>query len=146
MMLQVFSIVTDALGVRYRAIYSQMSQGSGGRKMLDPIVIPTLYFVSVVQLVLQALVFVYAYKVTRITGSFQAWTLIIAAFAILTVRSVVSLFMTLSLPADQVSTLIESVGVTTTLVSSVVNLAAGIALFLGFFGLAKRFQAQAKSK
>ena len=88
----------------------------------------------------------YAYKVTRITGSFQAWTLIIAAFAILTVRSVVSLFMTLSLPADQVSTLIESVGVTTTLVSSIVNLAAGIALFLGFFGLAKRFQAQAKSK
>src|SRR3989454_2957912 len=49
------------------------------RIMLDPIVIPTLYFVSVVQLVLQALVFVYAYKVTRITGSFQAWTLIIAA-------------------------------------------------------------------
>src|SRR3989454_10056157 len=50
-----------------------------GRIMLDPFVIPTLYFVSVVQLVLQALVFVYAYKVTRITGSFQAWTLIIAA-------------------------------------------------------------------
>jgi len=58
----------------------------------------------------------------------------------------VSLFMTLSLPADQVSTLIESVGVTTTILSSIVNLAAGIALFLGFFGLAKRFQAQAKSK
>ena len=114
------------------------------RIMLDPIVIPTLYFVSVVQLVLQALVFLYAYKVTKITGSFRAWTLIIAAFAILTVRSVVSLFMTLSLPANQVSTLIESVGVTTTILSSIVNLAAGVALFLGFFGLAKRFQNQAK--
>ena len=114
--------------------------------MLDPIVIPTLYFVSVVQLVLQALVFVYAYKVTRITGSFQAWTLIIAAFAILTVRNVVSLLLTLTLPAEQVGTLIESVGVTTTIVSSIVNLAAGIALFLGFFGLAKRFQNQAKIK
>ena len=121
-------------------------QAPEGRIMLDPIVIPTLYFVSVVQLVLQALVFVYAYKVTRITGSFQAWTLIIAAFAILTIRSVVSLFMTLSLPADQVGTLIESVGVTTTLISSIVNLAAGVALFLGFFGLAKRFQNQAKIK
>jgi len=114
--------------------------------MLDPIVIPTLYFVSVVQLVLQALVFVYAYKVTRITGSFQAWTLIIAAFAILTVRNVVSLLLTLTLPAEQVGTLIESVGVTTTIVSSIVNLAAGVALFLGFFGLAQRFQNQAKSK
>src|SRR5438132_13585080 len=114
--------------------------------MLDPIVIPTLYFVSVVQLVLQALVFLYAYKVTKITGSFQAWTLIIAAFAILTVRSVVSLFMTLSLPADQVSTLIESVGVTTTLVSSVVNVAAGMSLLLGFFGLDKRLAAHAKSQ
>src|SRR6267143_2937479 len=114
------------------------------RIMLDPIVIPTLYFVSVVQLVLQALVFLYAYKVTKITGSFRAWTLIIAAFAILTVRSVVSLFMTLSLPADQVSTLIESVGATTTILSSIVNLAAGVALFLGFFGLAQRFQNQAK--
>jgi len=113
--------------------------------MLDPIVIPTLYFVSVVQLVLQALVFLYAYKVTRITGSFQAWTLIIAAFAILTIRNVVSLFLTLSLPADQVSSLIESVGVTTTIVSTIVNLVAGIALFLGFFGLAQRFQSQAKS-
>ncbi len=114
--------------------------------MLDPIVIPTLYFVSVVQLVLQALVFLYAYKVTRITGSFQAWTLIIAAFAMLTIRNVVSLFLTLSLPADQVSSLIESVGVTTTIVSTIVNLVAGIALFLGFFGLAQRFQSQAKSK
>jgi hypothetical protein len=83
--------------------------------------------------------------VTRITGSFRAWTLIIAAFAILTVRNVVSLFLTLSLPADQVSTLIESVGVTTTIMSSIVNLAAGVALFLGFFGLAQRFQNQAKS-
>ncbi|OLE91369.1 MAG: hypothetical protein AUF79_04965 [Crenarchaeota archaeon 13_1_20CM_2_51_8] len=123
-----------------------MSQASEDRIMLDPIVIPTLYFVSVVQLVLQALVFVYAYKVTRITGSFQAWTLIIAAFAILTVRNVVSLLLTLTLPAEQVGTLIESVGVTTTIVSSIVNLAAGVALFLGFFGLAQRFQNQAKSK
>jgi len=83
--------------------------------------------------------------VTRITGSFRAWTLIIAAFAILTVRNVVSLFLTLSLPADEVSTLIESVGVTTTILSSIVNLAAGVALFLVFFGLAQRFQNQAKS-
>src|SRR5712664_2708238 len=108
--------------------------------MVDPIVIPTLYFISVVQLVLQVLVFLYAYKVTRITGSFRAWTLLIAAFAILTVRNVVSLFLMLSLPADQVGALIDSVGVTTTILSQIVNLAAGIALFLGFFGLAQRFQ------
>lgn len=113
--------------------------------MLDPIVIPTLYFISVVELILQAGVFFYAYRVTKLTGSFRAWTLIIAAFALLTVRNVVSLLFELMLPTDQVSSLIESVGVTTTILSSAVNLAAGAALFLGMFGLVKRFQSQPKA-
>ena len=113
--------------------------------MLDPIVIPTLYFIAVFQLILQAAVFYYAYRVTRVTGSFRAWTLIIAAFAILTVRNAVSLMLTLTLPSDQVSSLIESVGLMTTILSSAVNLAASVALFLGMFGLVKRFESQPKS-
>ena len=113
--------------------------------MLDPIVVPTLYFIAVFQLILQALVFYYAYRVTRVTGSFRAWTLIVAAFAILTIRNLVSLLLTLTLPTDQLSTLIESVGVTTTLLSSAVNVAASVVLFVGMFGLAKRFQNQPKS-
>lgn len=112
--------------------------------MLSPMVVPTLYFFSVLELVLQALVFVYAYKITRITGSFRSWTLIIIAFAILTIQNVVSLIFSLSLPADQVSSLIESVGVTTILMGQVVNLVAAVSLFLGFFGLAQRFQNQSK--
>lgn len=114
--------------------------------MLDPVVLPTLYFLSVLELVLQALVFVYAYRISKITGSFQAWTLIIVSFAILTVRNAVSLLFTLTLPADQVSSLIESVGVTSTILSSAVNLIAAVALFLGFFGLVRRFQSQPKSQ
>jgi hypothetical protein len=113
--------------------------------MLDPVVIPTLYFFSVLELVLQGLVFFYAYRISKITGSFRAWTLIIIAFAVLTIRNVVSLMLTLTLPADQVATLIESIGVTTTIVSSAVNLVAAVALFLGFFGLVKRFQNPPKS-
>ena len=113
--------------------------------MLDPVVIPTLYFISVVELILQAGVFFYAYRVTKLTGSFRAWTLIIAAFALLTVRNVVSLLFELTLPVDQVSSLIESVGVVTTILSSAVNLVAGVALFLGMFGLVKRFQSQPKT-
>ncbi len=110
--------------------------------MLDPVVIPTLYFIAVFQLILQALVFYYAYRVTKVTGSFRAWTLIVAAFAILTVRNLVSLILTLTLPADQVTSLIESIGVTTTILSSVVNVAASMVLFLGMFGLVKRFESQ----
>jgi len=113
--------------------------------MLDPVVIPTLYFISVVQLILQAGVFFYAYRVTKLTGSFRAWTLIIAAFALLTVRNVVTLLFELMLPSDQISSLIESVGVATTILSSAVNLVAGLALFLGMFGLVKRFQSQPKT-
>ncbi len=113
--------------------------------MLDPVVIPTLYFISVFQLVLQAGVVLYAYRVTKLTGSFRAWTLIIAAFTLLTIRNVVSLFLTLSLPADQLSSLIESIGVVTLILSSAVNIAAGVALFLGMFGLVKRFENQSKA-
>ena len=66
--------------------------------MLDPIVLPTLYF-AVLELIFEAGVVFYAYEVQRITGSFRAWTLIIAAFSLLTIQSVVGLALTLS-PAN----------------------------------------------
>jgi hypothetical protein len=113
--------------------------------MLDPVVLPTLYFISVFQLILQAGVVFYAYRVTKLTGSFRAWTLIIAAFTLLTLKNVVSLFLTLSLPADQLTSLIKSIGVVTLIASSAVNVAAGVALFLGMFGLVKRFENQPKT-
>jgi len=113
--------------------------------MLDPVVVPTLYFISVFQLILQAGVVFYAYRVTKLTGSFRAWTLIIAAFTLLTIRNIVSLFLTLSLPADQLASLIESIGVVTTIASSAVNIAAGVAMFLGMFSLVKRFESQPKA-
>jgi hypothetical protein len=113
--------------------------------MTDTVVISTLYFISVFQLILQAGVVFYAYRVTKLTGSFRAWTLIIGAFTLLTIRNVVSLFLTLSLPADQLTALIDSIGVVTTILSSAVNIAAGVALFLGMFGLVKRFENQSKA-
>ncbi len=113
--------------------------------MVDTVVISTLYFISVFQLILQAGVVFYAYRVTKLTGSFRAWTLIIAAFTLLTVRNVVSLFLSLSLPTDQLAALIDSVGLVALILSSVVNMAAGVALFLGMFGLAKRFENQSKA-
>jgi len=113
--------------------------------MADTVVISTLYFISVVQLILQAGVVFYAYRVTKLTGSFRAWTLIIVAFTILTIRNVVSLFLSLSLPAAELNALIDSVGVVTIILSSAVNIAAGVALFLGMFGLVKRFENQSKA-
>jgi hypothetical protein len=114
------------------------------RKMLDPIVLPTLYFIAVLELIFQAGVVFYAYKVTRITGSFRAWTMIIVAFSLLTIQSVVGLVLTLSLPTDQIANLIRSVGETTTILGSTVTAIAGALLFIGVFGLAKRFENQAK--
>jgi len=113
-------------------------------RMLDPIILPTLYFIAVLELIFQAGVVFYAYKVTRITGSFRAWTMIIAAFSLLTIQSVVGLVLTVSLPTDQIANLISSVGETTTILSSMVTAIAGALLFLGVFGLAKRFESQAK--
>ncbi len=113
--------------------------------MLDPIVIPTLYFATVVQLILQAGVVWYAYRVTKITGSFRAWTLIIAAFVLLTIRNVVSLILTFLLNPNEVASLIESIGVGTTIASQIINVTAGVILFLGMFSLVKRFESQSKS-
>ncbi len=112
--------------------------------MLDPIVLPTLYFIAVLELIFQAGVVFYAYKVTRITGTFRAWTMIIAAFSLLTIQSIVVLVLSLLLPSDQITSLISSVGETTTILSSTVTAIAGALLFLGVFGLAKRFESQAK--
>src|SRR2546428_10996709 len=113
--------------------------------MLDPVVLPTFYFISVFRLILQAGVVLYAYRVTKLTGSLRAWTLIIVAFTILTVRNEVSLFLSLSLPADQLASLIDSVGVVKLIATSAVNVVAGVAMFLGMFGLAKRFENQSKT-
>ncbi|HZD12338.1 MAG TPA: hypothetical protein VE177_02310 [Candidatus Binatus sp.] len=112
--------------------------------MLDPIILPTLYFITAIEVIFQIGVVFYAYKVVRITGSFRAWTLIIAAWLIVTVQSIMGLILTLTLPTDQLANLISSIGETTTILSSMINLVAGLLLFLGVFGLAKRFQSQAK--
>ena len=112
--------------------------------MVSSYVLPTLYFITAVEVIFQAGVVFYAYKVSRITGSFRAWTMIIAAWSIVTIQSIVSLVLTLTLPTDQLSNLISSIGETTTILSSTVNVAAGLLLFLGVFGLAKRFQTQGK--
>jgi hypothetical protein len=113
-------------------------------KLLGPVVIPTLYFIIVFQLILQAGVFYFAYKVTKLTGSFRAWTLIIAAFALLTISNVISLILSLSLPINQLSSLIETAGVATVIATSSISVAASVALFFGMFGLVKRFESQAK--
>jgi len=70
--------------------------------------------------------------------------MIIVAFSLLTIQSVVGLVLTLSLPTDQIASLISSVGETTTVLTSMVTAVAGALLFLGVFGLAKRFESQAK--
>ena len=63
--------------------------------------------------------------------------MIIAAFWLLTIQSVVGLALTLSLPADQIANLVSSVGATATILSSAVTAIAGALLFFGVFGLAK---------
>jgi len=54
--------------------------------------------------------------------------------------------MSLSLPADQVTSLIESIGIGTIVIGAIVNVAAGVILFVGVFGLAKRFESQPKAQ
>src|SRR3989442_4895059 len=78
-------------------------------RVLDPIVLPTLYFMAVLELIFQAGAVFYAYKVTRITGSVPAWTMIIVALSLLTNPNVVGLGLTLSVATDPICKLIRSV-------------------------------------
>src|SRR5947209_16812218 len=86
-------------------------------KVLDPIVLPTLYFIAVLELVFQAGVVFYALKVTRITGSFRAWTMIIVAFSLLTIQSVGALVRPFSFQTDKIVILLVSLEGLTTILS-----------------------------
>src|SRR5437899_11604126 len=66
-------------------------------RVLDPIVLPTLYFIAVIELIFQTGAVFYAFKVTRITGALRAWTMTIVAFSLLTIHGVVGFVLTLSL-------------------------------------------------
>lgn len=113
--------------------------------MADTVIITGLYLVVALQLIGQAGAVYFAYRLTRLTGSFRAWTLIIAAFVLTTGSSVLGLILLLAIDPNQIASLIQSIGLGTTILSDTVNIAAAFLLFLGMFDLVRRFQRAPKN-
>lgn len=111
--------------------------------MTDTIVMTGIYLVVVVQLALQAGIIFSAYRVVKLTGSFRAWTMIIAAFLLGAVSGLMGIFILLSNP-DQITSIVQSFGASTIFLSDALSIATSLLLFFGMFDLRKRFEHAAK--
>lgn len=115
--------------------------------MVDVVIISLLLLSSLVQLGATLGAVYFAYRITRIIGTFRAWTLVISAFVLLTLRNVSSLLLTLSLPPEQLASILEAIGPTGLWPSQLINIGASVLLLVGMYGLVKTFERQSnKSK
>ncbi len=112
--------------------------------MADIVIITSLFMVVALELAAQAGAVYFAYRLTRLTGSFRAWTLIITAFILTTASSVIGLIFLLAINPDQLVSLVQSIGFGTTILSDAVTVAAAFLLFFGMFDLVRRFKHTAK--
>src|SRR6266699_3085545 len=99
--------------------------------MADATLLTGMWIVAVLQLILEAGIVLYAYRLTRLTGSFRAWTMIILAFILL-------------LNPDLIAGLVQSISLPTLIVSYSVSIATSLLFFFGVFDLVRRFKLAAK--
>ena len=107
--------------------------------MADVVVLTAIWTIAVVQLGLQAGNVFNAYRLTKLTGSFRAWTMIILAFMLTTASSLFGLFLLLSNP-DLIAGLLQSLNVGTLVVSYAISISTSLLLFFGIFDLLRRFK------
>src|SRR5207247_4456746 len=102
--------------------------------MADATLVTGMWVVAVLQLILEAGIVLYAYRLTRLTGSFRAWTMIILAFILTTASSVFGIFLLLLNP-DLITGLVQSISLPTLMVSYAVSIATSLLFFFGVFDL-----------
>src|SRR5438309_5197543 len=88
--------------------------------MADVTLLTSMWIIAVIQLILEAGIVLYAYRLTRLTGSFRAWTMIILAFILTAASSVFGIFLLLLNP-DLIAGLVQSISLPTLIVSYAVS-------------------------
>jgi len=111
--------------------------------MADATLLTGMWIVAVLQLILEAGIVLYAYRLTRLTGSFRAWTMIILAFILTTASSLFGIVLLLINP-DLIAGLVQSISLPTLIVSYAVSIATSLLFFFGVFDLVRRFRLAAK--
>src|SRR5207245_7422395 len=111
--------------------------------MADATLLTGMWIVSVLQLILEAGIVLYAYRLTRLTGSFRAWTMIILAFILTTASSVFGIFLLLLNP-DLIAGLVQSISLPTFIVSYEVSTATSLLFFFALFDLVRSLKLASK--
>jgi hypothetical protein len=111
--------------------------------MADATVLTAIWMIAVLQLGLEAGIVLYAYRLTRLTGSFRAWTMIIIAFTLNTASSLFGVFLLLVNP-DLIVGLVQSIGTPTLVLSYTISITTSLLFFFGIFDLVRRFKLAAK--
>src|SRR5207245_6436518 len=104
--------------------------------MTDATLLTSMWIVAVLQLGLEAGVVLYAYRLTRLTGSFRAWTMIILAFILTTASSLFGVFLLLLNP-DLIAGLVQSISLPTLIVSYAVSIATSLLFFFAILDLVR---------
>jgi hypothetical protein len=112
--------------------------------MADVQVLTSMWAIVVVQLALQAGIVANAYRLTKLTGRFRAWTMIILSFLLTAVSSVFGVVYLLMNP-DTIASLIGSFDIGTLMLSYGVSIATSLLLFFGTFDLVRKFKRAAKN-
>jgi hypothetical protein len=99
-----------------------------------------VYAYTLLELLLDIGAVYFAYRLTRITGAFRGWVLMIAAVVLITFQSTSSILtLALFFPESQLESLIQSIGTGTFIVSSLIGMLVSITLFLAMFELFRTF-------
>jgi len=98
-----------------------------------------ILIVAVLELALYAGAVFFAYRLTKLTGSFRSWTMIIAALLLTTISGLSGLFVVLTSP-DAITALVQSIGTPWIMISYAMSISTCLLYFFGTHGLVKNFQ------
>lgn len=107
--------------------------------MADTLTITLLVLSAAAQVLLMLISVYFAVRIARAVGTFWAWILVVVAFVMLTLRNLLSLALTLSLPPEQLSALIEQLGPASIWPSQIISVVGTILLVLGMYGIERIF-------
>lgn len=100
-----------------------------------------VYLYTLLELVLDIGAVLFAYRLTRITGAFRGWILMIAALVLITVQSTSSILtLALFFPEAQLDALVASIGTDALVRGAVVGIALSAALFGAMLELFRTFE------
>lgn len=114
--------------------------------MADILTITLLVLSAAAQVLLMLMAVYFAVRIARAVGTFWAWILMVAAFFLLTMRNVFSLALTLSLPPEELSALIERLGPASIWPNQIISVAAAVLLVFATYGIQRIFEKPKKAQ